>query len=50
MNEEEKRRFYELAHKDAERYQAEIQAYGGEDLMRKKKRAKKDPNAPKRAL
>ncbi|KAE9555650.1 hypothetical protein FO519_001121 [Halicephalobus sp. NKZ332] len=50
MNEDEKRRFYELAHKDAERYQAEIQAYGGEDLMRKKKRAKKDPNAPKRAL
>jgi hypothetical protein len=50
MNEEEKRRFNELALKDAERYSAEIAAYGGEDAIKKKKRAKKDPNAPKRAL
>jgi hypothetical protein len=50
MNEEEKRRFNELAHKDADRYTAEIAAYGGEESIRKKKRAKKDPNAPKRAL
>ncbi|CAD6186025.1 unnamed protein product [Caenorhabditis auriculariae] len=50
MVDEEKRRFYELAQKDAERYQAEVAAYGGEDAMRKRKRAKKDPNAPKRAL
>jgi hypothetical protein len=50
MNEEEKRRFNELAQKDAERYSAEIAAYGGEESIRKKKRAKKDPNAPKRAL
>ncbi|KAI1721135.1 HMG (high mobility group) box domain-containing protein [Ditylenchus destructor] len=50
MSDDEKKRFFELAQKDAERYQAEVAAYGGEDLMRKKKRAKKDPNAPKRAL
>lgn len=50
MSEDEKKRFFELAQKDAERYQAEVAAYGGEDLMRKKKRQKKDPNAPKRAL
>jgi len=50
MTDEEKRRFYELAQKDAERYQAEVAAFGGEDAMRKRKRAKKDPNAPKRAL
>ncbi|KAF8359667.1 hmg-1.2 [Pristionchus pacificus] len=48
MNDDEKRRFYELAQKDADRYTAEVAAYGGED--RKRKRAKKDPNAPKRAL
>jgi len=50
MTDDEKRRFFELAQKDAERYQAEVAAYGGEDAMRKRKRAKKDPNAPKRAL
>ncbi|CAJ0942075.1 unnamed protein product, partial [Mesorhabditis belari] len=50
MSDDEKRRFYELAQKDAERYQAEVAAYGGEDSIRKRKRAKKDPNAPKRAL
>uniref|UniRef100_A0A0N5ADQ9 High mobility group protein n=1 Tax=Syphacia muris TaxID=451379 RepID=A0A0N5ADQ9_9BILA len=50
MSEDEKRRFYELAQKDAERYQAEVAAYGGEDALRKRKRVKKDPNAPKRAL
>ncbi|VDN25966.1 unnamed protein product [Gongylonema pulchrum] len=50
MSDDEKRRFFELAQKDAERYQAEVAAYGGEDAMRKRKRVKKDPNAPKRAL
>lgn len=35
---------------DAERYQNEVQAQGGEQQLRKKKRAKKDPQAPKRAL
>lgn len=50
MTQGEKQRFYELAQKDAERYQAECVAFGGEDAMRKRKRAKKDPNAPKRAL
>jgi hypothetical protein len=50
MTDDEKKRFFELAQKDAERYQAEVAAYGGEDVLKKKKRAKKDPNAPKRAL
>lgn len=50
MSEDEKRRFYELASKDAERYQAEVAAYGGDDTSKKKKKIKKDPNAPKRAL
>ncbi|VDK68050.1 unnamed protein product [Litomosoides sigmodontis] len=50
MSDDEKRRFFELAQKDAERYQAEVAAYGGEDALRKRKRVKKDPNAPKRAL
>jgi len=50
MTQPEKQRFYELAQKDAERYQAEVAAYGGEETGRKRKRAKKDPNAPKRAL
>jgi len=50
MTPAEKQRFYELAQKDAERYQAEVAAFGGEDAVRKRKRAKKDPNAPKRAL
>lgn len=50
MSEDEKKRFYELAQKDAERYNAEVQAYGGEDTTRRKKKQKKDPNAPKKAL
>lgn len=50
MNDDEKKRFFELSQKDAERYQAEVQAYSGEDVLRKKKRQKKDPNAPKKAL
>uniref|UniRef100_A0A0K0F7Z5 High mobility group protein DSP1 (inferred by orthology to a D. melanogaster protein) n=2 Tax=Strongyloides TaxID=6247 RepID=A0A0K0F7Z5_STRVS len=50
MSDDEKRRFFELAQKDAERYQAEVAAYGGDDVTKKRKRTKKDPNAPKRAL
>ncbi|CAJ0575168.1 unnamed protein product, partial [Mesorhabditis spiculigera] len=50
MSEEEKRRFYELAHKDSDRYHAEVAAYAEEDQSRKRKRAKRDPNAPKRPL
>lgn len=50
MTQNEKQRFFELAQKDAERYQQEIQAYGGDDAGKKRKRTKKDPNAPKRAL
>jgi len=48
MSDVEKRRFYELAQKDTERYQAEMVANG--DLSGKRKRKKKDPDAPKRAL
>lgn len=44
MTELEKRRFVELAQKDAERYQAEVDAQGGAQSIRKKKRAKKDPS------
>ena len=51
MTDDEKKRFFELAQKDAERYTAEVQAYGGEDgTSKKKRRQKKDPNAPKKAL
>jgi len=50
MTQNEKQRFFELAQKDAERYQNECMAFGGEDVMRKRKRGKKDPDAPKRAL
>ena len=51
MSEDDKRRFVELAAKDAERYQAEVAAYGGEDyLLKKKKKKPKDPAMPKRAL
>jgi len=50
MNELEKKRFFDLAQRDAERYQAEVQAQGGPQTLRKKRRAKKDPQAPKRAL
>lgn len=50
MTPSEKQRFYELAQKDAERYQNECMAFGGEDALRKRKRIKKDPDAPKRAL
>jgi len=50
MTPAEKQRFVELAQKDAERYQAEVAAFGGEDAMRKRKRGKKDVNAPRRPL
>ena len=50
MTDDEKRRFFELAQKDAERYHQEMEAYGGEDAFRKRRKIKKDPNAPKRAL
>jgi len=50
MTPAEKQRFVELAQKDAERYQAEVAAFGGEDAVRKRKRGKKDVNAPRRPL
>jgi ABC-type transporter MlaC component len=51
MTESEKKRFVELAQQDAERYNQEMANYGGDDSKGKgRKRAKKDPDAPKRAL
>jgi len=50
MTPADKQRFVELAEKDAERYQSEMTAFGGEDVGRKRKRGKKDVNAPKRPL
>jgi hypothetical protein len=50
MNELEKKRFFELAQRDAQRYQSEVEAHGGTQPSKKKRRAKKDPHAPKRAL
>jgi mRNA-degrading endonuclease RelE of RelBE toxin-antitoxin system len=50
MTPPEKQRFVELAQKDAERYQTEIAAFGGDDAVRKRKRGKKDVNAPRRPL
>jgi len=50
MTPAEKQRFVELAQKDAERYQAEVAALGGEGEMKKRKRGKKDVNAPRRPL
>lgn len=43
MTDLEKRRFFELAQKDAQRYEAEIQSQGGPQTLKKKRRAKKDP-------
>lgn len=47
MTENEKQRFFELAQKDAVRYENECAALGGKTPKRKRT---KDPNAPKRAL
>jgi len=56
MKDKEKKRFQELSEKDRERYDLEMQTYipppGGDGKPMKggKKKQKKDPNAPKRAL
>jgi len=49
MNDKEKKRFYDMAEQDKKRHEAEMASYvpiGGQ----KRKKNKKDPNAPKRAL
>lgn len=53
MNEKEKKRFHEMADKDKQRYDTEMQSYippKGEKVRGKKRKQIKDPNAPKRSL
>lgn len=54
MVDKEKKRFHEMAEKDKQRYEAEMQNYvppKGAVVGRGKKRKQiKDPNAPKRSL
>jgi len=51
MNAKEKKRFEDLAAKDKIRYDREMDGYTPTDGSTKRKRKeKKDPNAPKRAL
>lgn len=54
MIDKERKRFHEMAEKDKQRYDLEMQNYvppKGEKVGRGKKRKQiKDPNAPKRSL
>lgn len=52
MTDKEKQRFYEMAEKDKKRYDSEMSGYRGPRQSRtaRKRRNRKDPNAPKRAL
>ncbi|MPC23290.1 High mobility group protein DSP1 [Portunus trituberculatus] len=52
MTDKEKQRFYEMAEKDKQRYDTEMKGYKGPRQSRaaRKRRNRKDPNAPKRAL
>ncbi|XP_068238423.1 uncharacterized protein [Palaemon carinicauda] len=52
MTDKEKIRFYEMAEKDKDRYENEMKGYRGPRMPRgsRKRRNRKDPNAPKRAL
>lgn len=52
MTDKEKQRFYEMAEKDKKRYDTEMSGYRGPRQSRtgRKRRNRKDPNAPKRAL
>ncbi|XP_064078860.1 uncharacterized protein LOC135196193 [Macrobrachium nipponense] len=52
MTDKEKIRFYEMAEKDKDRYESEMKGYRGPRMPRgsRKRRNRKDPNAPKRAL
>lgn len=52
MTDKEKKRFYDMAEKDKARYDTEMLGYKGPRNARgsRKRRNRKDPNAPKRAL
>ncbi|CAF0808566.1 unnamed protein product [Brachionus calyciflorus] len=51
MNESDKKRFADMAEHDKKRYEQEMSTYvPTKDTGMKKKKKKKDPNAPKRAL
>ncbi|KAK7074319.1 High mobility group box 1 [Halocaridina rubra] len=52
MTDKEKHRFYEMAENDKARYDNEMKGYRGPRTPRgsRKRRHRKDPNAPKRAL
>lgn len=50
MNAKDKKRFEDLAAKDKIRYEKEMANYTPADDGKRKKKQKKDPNAPKRAL
>lgn len=51
MDDKEKQPFHELADKDKTRYYTEMSDYRGPKGVRgRKRRQRKDPNAPKRAL
>ncbi|XP_071512264.1 high mobility group protein DSP1 isoform X2 [Panulirus ornatus] len=52
MTDKEKHRFYDMAEKDKTRYDTEMRGYRGPRQARatRKRRNRKDPNAPKRAL
>ncbi|XP_069183253.1 high mobility group protein DSP1 isoform X1 [Procambarus clarkii] len=52
MTDKEKQRFYDMAEKDKTRYDTEMRGYRGPRQARatRKRRNRKDPNAPKRAL
>ena len=52
LNEKDRKKYVDLAAKDQERYKEEMASYtpaDGDDT-KKRKRGKKDPNAPKRAM
>ncbi len=50
MGAKDKKRFEDMAEKDKQRYNKEMANWDGEGAGGKRKKQKKDPNAPKRAL
>lgn len=50
MSDGEKKKFLDMASKDKVRYDKEMSGYQPPAGVKKRKRAKKDPNAPKRSL
>lgn len=53
MSDKEKKRFHEMADRDKKRYENEMSSYippKGQQIRGRKRKQKKDPNAPKRAL